>query len=305
MRLGDELRKARLARKLTASQVAAATRMKVQVVEAIEREDFSGIAAPIYSKGFIRLYAEYVGVDSRPLIDDFVNRVLAPHPAEDTQETSVVEPGSAGRVAPAVPKAEAEEKVVVTRRAPPQAQKQEAAAPAEEPVPQLDLFAQTARRKPEAEPEPLPRAQEPVAAPEPETEEESAETTPAVRWKEHRLAEAWKRIVGRVVDGFASAGHGLLVVLLAAFRKIRFRSASSPAPVVGGEIGTVQRRRIAAPTGFLPWLSIIIGVVIVLLFAVSVAYQYAHRGAKPVPPESTGIMETFRPVVEPPPPYVD
>lgn len=302
MRLGDELRKARLARKLTASQVAAATRMKVQVVDAIEKEDFSGIAAPIYSKGFIRLYAEYVGLDSRPLIDDFVNRVLAPHPAEDTRETSVVETGSAARGASAVPKADAEEKVVVTRRAPPQPQKQEAPEPAEEPAPQLDLFSQTARRVPEAEPEPLPRAQEPVVAPEPE--EEVAEA-PAVRWKEHRLAEAWNRVVGRVVDGFASAGHGLLVVLGAAFRKIRFRSASSPAPAAGGEIGTIQRRRIAAPTGFLPWLSIVIGVVIVLVFAVSVAYQYAHRGAKPVPPESTGIMETFRPVVEPPPPYVD
>ena len=65
MALGEQLREAaHAARSLTASEVAAATRMKVQIVEAIEQEDFSKIAAPIYGKGFIKLYAEHVGLDS-------------------------------------------------------------------------------------------------------------------------------------------------------------------------------------------------------------------------------------------------
>ena len=29
----------------------------------MERDDFSRMAAPIYAKGFIRLYAEYLGLD--------------------------------------------------------------------------------------------------------------------------------------------------------------------------------------------------------------------------------------------------
>jgi transcriptional regulator with XRE-family HTH domain len=71
MALGETLRSARLERGLSPSEVAAATRMKVQIVEGIEREDFSKIAAPIYGKGFIRLYAEAVGVDPEPLIAEY------------------------------------------------------------------------------------------------------------------------------------------------------------------------------------------------------------------------------------------
>jgi len=72
MALGEQLRRARLSRNLSASEVAAATRMKTQIVEAIEAEDFGRMAAPIYAKGFIKLYAEYVGLDPGPLIEDYL-----------------------------------------------------------------------------------------------------------------------------------------------------------------------------------------------------------------------------------------
>ena len=71
MSLGQELKDARTRMGLTASEVASATRMKVQIVEAIEEGDHSVFAAPIYGKGFIRLFAEYVGLDPRPLVDEF------------------------------------------------------------------------------------------------------------------------------------------------------------------------------------------------------------------------------------------
>ena len=74
MSIGEQLRNARVARGLTASQVALATRMKVQTVEAIEQEDFSRIAAPIYAKGFIKLYAQCVGLDPGPLIEEYTTR---------------------------------------------------------------------------------------------------------------------------------------------------------------------------------------------------------------------------------------
>lgn len=74
MSLGEQLRNARLAKNLTASEVAAATRMMVQIVEELEREDFHRFAAPIYGKGFIRLYAEHVGLDPRPLIEEYLDK---------------------------------------------------------------------------------------------------------------------------------------------------------------------------------------------------------------------------------------
>ncbi len=76
MALGDKLKQARLDKGLTASEVAAVTRMKVQMIEDLEREDFSNVAATIYGKGFIRLYAEQVGLDSAPLIDEYLPRFV-------------------------------------------------------------------------------------------------------------------------------------------------------------------------------------------------------------------------------------
>jgi transcriptional regulator with XRE-family HTH domain len=78
MGLGQTLREARQKHNLTASQVAAGTRMKVQIVEDLEREEFAKIAAPIYGKGFIKLYAEYVGLDAKPLIEEYVARFVSP-----------------------------------------------------------------------------------------------------------------------------------------------------------------------------------------------------------------------------------
>jgi len=76
MALGQQLREARQKKKQTPSQVAAATRMQVQLVEALEEENFAKIAAPIYAKGFIRLYAEHVGLDPAPLIQEYVTRFV-------------------------------------------------------------------------------------------------------------------------------------------------------------------------------------------------------------------------------------
>jgi len=70
--LGQILKEAREKKHVTASQAAAATRMKIQIVEALERDDFSRIAAPMYARGFIKLYAEYLGLDPAPLIREYV-----------------------------------------------------------------------------------------------------------------------------------------------------------------------------------------------------------------------------------------
>ncbi len=68
--LGQTLQEARQRKKVTASQAAAATRMKVQCIEALEHGDFSRMAAPMYARGFIRMYAEYLGLEPAPLIQE-------------------------------------------------------------------------------------------------------------------------------------------------------------------------------------------------------------------------------------------
>lgn len=70
---GQTLRQAREAKGLTCSQVASQTRILVQIVEEMENEDFHRIAAPIYGRGFVRLFAECVDLDPQPLIREFMD----------------------------------------------------------------------------------------------------------------------------------------------------------------------------------------------------------------------------------------
>jgi len=73
MSMGDILKNAREQRGLSTSAVAESTHMKVQIVDDLEKEDFSRIAAPIYGRGFVKLYAEYLELDPTPLINEFMD----------------------------------------------------------------------------------------------------------------------------------------------------------------------------------------------------------------------------------------
>ncbi len=70
---GETLRRAREAKGLSVDELAKATHMMTRQVEAMEREDFSGFAAPIYGRGFVKLYCEAVGLDPQPMIAEFMD----------------------------------------------------------------------------------------------------------------------------------------------------------------------------------------------------------------------------------------
>ena len=69
---GKTLRTARESKGLTTGQVAEKTHMMIQMVEGPENEDFSRIVAPIYGRGFVKLYCEVVGLEPKPLVDAFM-----------------------------------------------------------------------------------------------------------------------------------------------------------------------------------------------------------------------------------------
>ena len=73
MSLGNTLRAAREACGFTTSELAARTHMLVQIVEGLENEDFRRIPAPIYGRGFIKLYCEAVNLDPKPLQAEFMD----------------------------------------------------------------------------------------------------------------------------------------------------------------------------------------------------------------------------------------
>jgi transcriptional regulator with XRE-family HTH domain len=88
--LGTKLKAARLKKKLTASEAAKGTRIKIQHIESLERDDFTTIAAPAYAKGFIKIYAEFLGIDPEPLVQEYMANNAPPErvsllPPEDAR----------------------------------------------------------------------------------------------------------------------------------------------------------------------------------------------------------------------------
>jgi cytoskeletal protein RodZ len=70
--IGDHLRIAREDRKIPVAQVARDTKINERYIVALEDGEFSILPAPAYAKGFLKIYAEYLGLDPRPLVEQYV-----------------------------------------------------------------------------------------------------------------------------------------------------------------------------------------------------------------------------------------
>lgn len=66
--IGGVLRKTRLQYGLTLEQVHQATRIKHIYLEALEDEDFERLPGAVYVTGFVRSYADYLGLDSEQML---------------------------------------------------------------------------------------------------------------------------------------------------------------------------------------------------------------------------------------------
>jgi cytoskeletal protein RodZ len=66
--LGDRFRQARLDRHATLQDAQRETRIHRRFLEALENEDIATLPAPVYTRGFIRTYSEYLGLDPEMMI---------------------------------------------------------------------------------------------------------------------------------------------------------------------------------------------------------------------------------------------
>ena len=65
--IGSQLRAAREAQDLTLEQVFKATRIKQSFLEAIEANQFQALPGPVQARGFVRSYANFIGLDGEHL----------------------------------------------------------------------------------------------------------------------------------------------------------------------------------------------------------------------------------------------
>jgi cytoskeletal protein RodZ len=94
---GRKLREARERRGIPLRQIAAATKISVGVLEALERNDISRLPGGIFSRAFVRSYATEVGLDPEATIQEFIaqfphDTVTAGHtPSERIEDHEAVE----------------------------------------------------------------------------------------------------------------------------------------------------------------------------------------------------------------------
>jgi cytoskeletal protein RodZ len=67
--IGEYLRTAREERKIPIAQIARDTKINERYLMAMESGDFTVMPATPYIKGFVKIYAEYLGLDPRPLLE--------------------------------------------------------------------------------------------------------------------------------------------------------------------------------------------------------------------------------------------
>src|SRR5437588_1273827 len=76
--IGTILREARIRARIDISEVEARTKIRAKYLRAIENEEWDLLPGPVYVKSFLRTYGDFLGVDSRLLVDEFKRRYERP-----------------------------------------------------------------------------------------------------------------------------------------------------------------------------------------------------------------------------------
>lgn len=201
---GKTLRSAREAKGYTVSQIAEMTHLKSQVVEGLENEDFSMIAAPIYGRGFVKLYCEAVGLEPKPLVDEFM-AIMNGEREIAIKERPVVEPTAAEPPPPPPP-------------------------PVPAPAPEEpDLFRQDSLPPPAPSPAPVIPQPAPAIPPAP-AETEPAFSRFAAPMREYSTPTPAFQLNARIII-LAVAGLVLLTILVFGIRALYCATSSETAEI--------------------------------------------------------------------------
>jgi cytoskeleton protein RodZ len=94
--VGTFLHQARNRRQIELAEVEAATRIRLRYLSAIENEEWDVLPGGVYTRGFIRTYASFLGLDGERLVEDYRASVERWHRAPDEQARGG-DPSTGGR----------------------------------------------------------------------------------------------------------------------------------------------------------------------------------------------------------------
>lgn len=71
---GEILRKIRIEMKISVNEISANTNIRKTYIRAIEEENFKALPPIVYTRGFVKAYAEYLGLPSEKVVKDFMEK---------------------------------------------------------------------------------------------------------------------------------------------------------------------------------------------------------------------------------------
>ena len=74
--IGNSLREARVRQRLDYAQIELATKIRARYIRALEDEQFAVLPAQPYVKGFLRTYADFLGLDGQLYVDEYNSRFV-------------------------------------------------------------------------------------------------------------------------------------------------------------------------------------------------------------------------------------
>ena len=72
--IGSSLTEARLKRGLDVAECELQTKIRAKYLRAMENDEFDALPAPAYIRGFLRSYAEFLGLDGDLMLDEYESR---------------------------------------------------------------------------------------------------------------------------------------------------------------------------------------------------------------------------------------
>ena len=76
--IGQTLRETRMRNRVDITEVEAGTKIRAKYLRALENEEWDLLPGPTFVKTFLRSYADYLGLDSRLLVEEYKQRFERP-----------------------------------------------------------------------------------------------------------------------------------------------------------------------------------------------------------------------------------
>lgn len=102
---GAALKRLREERQISLEQVAAATRIRLQILQDLEDEEYGELSSPTQARGFLKIYADYLGVSAADLAAEPSSQKEEPAAAQQAPEPEVfsAEASPEAQPAPEIP----------------------------------------------------------------------------------------------------------------------------------------------------------------------------------------------------------